>query len=112
MDTINEEFFYVEIETPPPPEFRLYYDEQGSVVCYTCENLEGNYIVIDKDVYLECRPDLKIVDGKIATKSTNVVTKLIKSNKGVRTASEDINIVVDEDYKGKTNNWELKIYEL
>jgi hypothetical protein len=29
------------------PEFRLYYDDKGNVICYSCEKLEGNYIVID-----------------------------------------------------------------
>ena len=34
------------------PEFRLYYDESGKVICYTCEKLPGNYIVIDKIINL------------------------------------------------------------
>jgi len=38
------------------PEFRLYYDEKGKVVTYTCEKLEGNYIVIDKHVFAQARP--------------------------------------------------------
>ena len=112
MDTTNEEFFYVEIQEPPPPEFRLYYDEQGNVVCYTCEKLEGTYIVIDSETYVACRPNLKIVDGKITRQSTNVISRLHISDTGTRTTKEDINIVVDDDYKGETNNWKMKIYEL
>jgi hypothetical protein len=36
-----------------PPEFRLYYDEKGNVICYTCEKLEGNYVIIDAQTFAE-----------------------------------------------------------
>ena len=31
-------------EQPPliKPEFRLYYDDSGKVICYTCEKLPGD----------------------------------------------------------------------
>ena len=29
------------------PEFRLYYDDKGKVLFYSCEKPEGDYIVID-----------------------------------------------------------------
>ena len=29
------------------PDFRLYYNNDGSIICYSCENLEGNYVLID-----------------------------------------------------------------
>jgi hypothetical protein len=112
MDTINEDFFYIEIQQPSPPEFRLYYDDQGKVVCYTCDKLEGKYIVIDKETYVECRPDLLIVDGEIKRDKTGTyTTKLELSSKGTMTAVEDICIVVDDNYTGKTNNWELVTHD-
>ena len=38
-------------EAPPiiKPEFRLYYDERGNVLFYTCEKPAGNYVIIDVD---------------------------------------------------------------
>jgi hypothetical protein len=49
-----------------PPEFRLYYNETGKVICYTCEKLDGNYIVIDASIYAAGRPDVRVIDGKIS----------------------------------------------
>jgi hypothetical protein len=56
-------------ESPPiiKPEFRLYYDERGCVLFYTCEKPEGNYIVIDSNTYAQGRPDVRVVDGKITS---------------------------------------------
>lgn len=45
-------------------EYRLYYDDTGNVLFYTCEKPEGNFIVIDKQTYSEMRYDIKIVNGK------------------------------------------------
>ena len=41
--------FVIIFEAPKivPPEFRLYYDDTGRVICYTCEKLPGKYIVIE-----------------------------------------------------------------
>ena len=61
-----------------PPEFRLYYDEKGNVVTYTCEKLDGNYIVIDALTFAQARPDVRVIDGKISTvQPAMVVTKLM-----------------------------------
>lgn len=101
----------------PPPlqkvEFRLYYDDKGMVLFYTCEKPEGNYIVIDAATYAAGRPDIRIIDGKISTAIPSlVVSKLMPNNEGVTCTEEDISIVVDEKYKGKTINWKLNTYEL
>lgn len=95
------------------PEFRLYYNEAGRVECYTCEKLEGKYIVVDAVTFAQSRPDLRVVDGKLSTVSTgSVVSKLTKSDTGARCAAEDISILVSEDYAGDITNWELLTYEL
>lgn len=101
----------------PPPlqkvEFRLYYDDKGKVLFYTCEQPEGNYIVIDAATYAAGRPDLRIIDGKISTAIPSlVVSKLMPNDEGATCTEEDISIVVDEKYKGKTINWKLNTYEL
>ena len=96
-----------------PPEFRLYYDEKGKVICYTCEKLAGNYIIIDKDTYAEGRPDVRVVDGKLVKSYTSIViAKLELNNEGITCAEEDISMLVDDEYTGKTNKWKLNIYEL
>lgn len=97
-----------------PPEFRLYYDDNGRVVCYTCEKLDGNYIVIDASTFAQGRPDIRVIDGKISTVASNfVVSKLIPDTDGITCAEDDISIVItDTEYSGKTQKWKLHTYEL
>lgn len=96
------------------PEFRLYYNDKGEVICYTCQKLEGdNFIIIDARTYAEARPDVKVIDGKISRKQANaVVYKLMPSLEGTLCATDDISVIVDDRYKGNTTNWKLNIYEL
>jgi len=94
-----------------PPEFRLYYDDKGNVICYSCEKLEGQYIVIDALTYAIARPDIRIIDEKISTVAPNsVVYKLMPADEGKACASEDISIISDGSID--TTNWKLRIYEL
>ena len=102
-------------EAPPiiKPEFRLYYDDKGKVLFYTCDKPAGQYIVIDANTFAQGRPDIRVVDGKIASVDSGaVVSKLILNIEGISCASEDISIVVDETYDGETNKWKLITYEL
>lgn len=88
-------------------EFRLYYDDNGKCLCYTCENLEGNYIVIDGDTYHQCRPDVYVIDGKIVKRSEmTVIHKLKPSTKGVTCSNDDVTMINTE---GTT--WELTTNE-
>ena len=114
------------------PEFRLYYDDTGHVVCYTCEKLEGNYIVIDAMTFAESRPDIRVVEGKITTaqeggfvsklmpeesiekvsKTLNIDIAKFSAEHGTICAEEDLSIIVDKRYKGKKTIWKLATYEL
>lgn len=91
------------------PEFRLYYDDKGQVICYTCENLEGNFVTVDNLTFAEARPDVRIVDGKLIKNTTgSVVSRLYKDTEGVLCELEDLSIITE------TNGqyWKLKIHEL
>jgi hypothetical protein len=91
------------------PEFRLYYDDRGNVTLYTCEKLEGNYILIDALTFAEARPDLKVVDGKLIKNNTgSVVSRIYKDTEGVLCEIEDVSIITN------TNGqyWKLKTHEL
>jgi hypothetical protein len=93
-------------------EFRLYYDDNGDCICYTCESLEGNYLVIDSLTFAEGRHDVKVVDGELIKPSNIVnVVKLVIDDEGVTCAEEDISIIVDEEYIGPVLKWKEKLYE-
>lgn len=95
-----------------PPEFRLYYDENGKVLHYTCEKLEGNYIVVDSQIYNEGRYDIRVIDGVIVNTSEFTYTqKLTPSTTGYKCAKENVNILVSKDYIGETITWDVKQYE-
>jgi hypothetical protein len=110
MSDDNDEYVITwEAPTIQKPELRLYYDDKGFVICYTCEKLEGNYIVIDSLTFAEARPDIRVVDGKlIRASSTCVISKLTRSDEGIICEAEDISIITKENGK----YWKLKTYEL
>ena len=94
-----------------PVEFRLYYDDKGSVIYYTCEKPEGKYIVIDTATYAACRMDVKVIDGKIATDPDVIFAQLIQTIDGIVCSKQDVSIVVTDDYTD-TNTWGIKLHGL
>lgn len=96
-----------------PPEFRLYYDESGKVITYTCQKLEGNFILIDASTFAQARPDVRVVDGKITTVQPNtVVSKLMPCDTGKSCVRQDISIIADDKYSRDITHWRLITYEL
>ena len=113
MDNEQDYVIIWEANKIEPPEFRLYYDDKGAVVCYTTEKPEGNYIVIDKDIFAQARPDVIVIDGRISTVTKNkLVMKLKPDTEGQLCCSENVSIIVDDNYTGPITKWKLKTYEL
>ena len=108
-ELLNEYSKTIEPVLPKPFEFRLYYNEDGSIITYSCEELEGNYIVIDAETFALSRQDIRVVDGKIeAIVPIFIINKLIESNEGVACAVEDVNIPVSNDHHGESTKWTIK----
>jgi hypothetical protein len=113
MSDDTEEMLIWEAPIIVKPEFRLYYDDLGGVVCYTCEKLEGNYIVIDALAFAESRYDVRVVDGRIIRDAPNAtIVRLIPSTEGTLCAAEDLSVIVNEDDDIEKQYWKLAIYEL
>ena len=106
---------YVVFEAPKlvEPEFRLYYDENGSIITYTCYKLEGNYIIIDRQTFIEARPDVRVIDRKLKRVNPSLVIYKLKpdTTEGIPCSRDDISIVVPH---GSNNSqlWKLTTYEL
>lgn len=95
------------------PEFRVYYDDQGKILFYTCEKLEGNYLVIDSSTFIQARPDLRVINGKLSNiVSKGIISKLKPSDIGKKCAKEDINILVDDSFEEEIISWKLETYEI
>lgn len=91
------------------PEFRVYYNEQGKILFYSCEKHEGNYIVVTKDEYAEGRPELLVIDGKLTRPNNSQSTiKLVPDVEGMSCAVDDVSIVTTT---GNTQKWKLKVNE-
>jgi hypothetical protein len=118
MSTEDNQVEYVVIWEQPkmePPEFRLYYDENGSVICYTGDkSMNGNYIVIDALTFATARPDVRVIDGRLSTAAPKaVVYKLMPNkNEGVDCIIDNVSIIPDSSYVGEKQKWKLNIYEL
>jgi len=85
----------------PTPEvfYRLYYNDNGSPVCYSMEDLPGNYVDVDINTYLVGSYNIRVVDQKLIHLPTvGAVTKL-RPNASTGTACDpqDVCVVVDEN---------------
>jgi len=108
-ELLNEYSKTIEPVLPKPFEFRLYYNEDGSIITYSCEELEGNYFVIDAVSFALGRQDVRVVDGKIEVIiPTFVINKLVETTDGVACAVEDISIPVSNDHDGESKKWTIK----
>lgn len=106
------EYLVAEETVQQPVEFRLYYNDDGSVQFYTCEKPEGNYIIIDKQTFSEMRMDIRVIDGKISKVIPGmIVQKLKPDDEGQPTAESDISIIVGDGYS-EQQKWKLHTYEL
>lgn len=95
-------------------EFRLYYNDNGDVLCYSSDGTgpDNKFIVVDSQTYAEGRVDIKIVDGQIVKKTGKVgISKLVPGTVGIRCTLEDVTIIVDDNYNGETITWKTKQYE-
>ena len=96
-------------EPPPPPEFRLYYDDKGNVLFYTGEKPEGNYIVVDTQTFAEARMDVRVIDGVIRHNSTiTQVYKLKPTTEGTLTHVDDVSLILEDDNEGVYWNFDIK----
>ena len=82
---------------PAPVFYRLYYDAQGLPVCYTMEDLPGEYIEIDRETYVKGPTNVRVVDGKLKQLQQSVIiNKLQPSNTGTPCDPRDVCVVVSE----------------
>jgi hypothetical protein len=94
------------IRDKKPIEYRLYYNDDGTVITYSTENLEGKYIVIDKESFAKADHKVLVIDNKLVNLRNYVKQyKLIISETGTKCSYFDINIVVEDD--NNYNYWDM-----
>lgn len=96
---------------PQPIFYRLYYNDDGSVKCYTMEDLPGNYIEIDQTTYAESLPNVRVVDNQIQILSqAATIKKLQPSNQGTPCDPGDVCVVVGIEQPHTF--WNIKTHEI
>ena len=83
---------------PKPIFYRLYYNDDGMPICYSMEDLPGNYIELDADTYVRSPGNVRVVNGKLKEfQLAGIVTKLKPTGAtGTPCHPADVSIVVDQ----------------
>lgn len=99
MSMTEEEFWAALAPVESNPVFfRLYYNNDGSPICYSMEDLPHNYIEIDAVTFHQSPPNVRVVDGKMQViNPARYVKKLVPGNAGTPCDPRDICVVVAED---------------
>ena len=63
----EQEFLEIWLTRPDPKPifYRLYYQDDGTLLYYSMEDLPGKYIDIDLATYQQYRSNVRVVDGKL-----------------------------------------------
>jgi hypothetical protein len=112
---LTEEEFWAILRAIPEPKpifYRLYYNDDGSPIIYSMEELPGNYIEVDQSTYALAPFNVKVIDGKLTyIKSVITVKKLQPSDlNGTTCDPRDVCVIVNLDQphvKWNTVNHEL-----
>lgn len=93
-------------ETPAAAvSYRLYYNEQGSPVCYTMEDLPGQFVEITAKQFARSDSHVTVRDGAIHATPAPRPLQLIPAAHGTPCAVHDVSIVVDSQQPHLT--WKL-----
>lgn len=90
-------------------EYRVYYDGQGNITCYSMEDLPGEYVVVDRQTFDQVRMDLKVRNGQLIRLTKQSTWRLMPAQDNVYAChADDVSIIVDGDYHNK-KFWKVEI---
>ncbi len=103
LNETTENFLKVmaEFEWPEskPATYRLYYNNDGTLKCYTMDDLPGKYIEVDRETYVAHLWNVKVIDEKLHIVPPAILTHKLKPNHSTGTAChlQDICVIVDQN---------------
>jgi hypothetical protein len=94
-----EEFYEIlrSMPEPKPVFWRLYYDDQGRPICYSMEDLPGNYIDIDSEIFSHAPINVRVVNGVLKYITHQSTDKLVPSDQGTLCHRQDVAVVVHDN---------------
>ena len=101
-DIITTENFWKVMSEWVPPEpraifFRLYYDDNGTPIVYSMDELPHAYIELEPEIFHQNNMNARVVDGKLIIKKTNLSNKLQPTDHGTACDPRDVSVVVSAD---------------
>jgi hypothetical protein len=79
-----------------PVTYRLYYDDAGNPVCYSMEQLPGQFVEITAAQFARSDAHVQVRDGVICSVPKPVPAHLVPAAQGTACADGDVSIVVDD----------------
>ena len=94
-----EEFWDIlhSMPEPQPVFWRLYYNNQGQPVCYSMEDLPGNYIDIDAETFGLAPVNVRVVDNKLKYITTRTSDKLVPGTSGTLCHPQSVAVIVEQN---------------
>ena len=82
---------------PAPVSYRCYYQDDGTVDFYTMEDLPGNYIEVEQQVYVLAPMPARVIDGQLTIVKPKTTVQKLKPTTGTDTQChvKDVSVVVD-----------------
>ena len=104
-----EEFWAILHAMPEPlPVFwRLYYNKSGQPVCYSMEDLPGNYISIDAETFALAPHNICVVNNEIKYITVRTAEKLVPGTAGTQCHSQNVAVIVNKN----GTHWSKQTYE-
>jgi len=99
---MTEKEFWSILQAAPEPIpifYRLYYNNDGSPIIYTMEDLPGNYIEVDQETYVLASFNVKVIDNKLIWIDPVITVKKLQPTDLIGTACDprDMCVVVSSD---------------
>jgi hypothetical protein len=98
MSEMTKQDFWSILQATPeatPIFYRLYYNNDGTPIIYSMEQLSDNYIEVDQQTYVLAPFNVRVVDGKLTyIKPVITVKKLQPSTQGTTCDPSDVCVVV------------------
>jgi hypothetical protein len=94
----EQEFWAALAPLPEPalPMYRLYYGDQGEPLFYSMEDVPGKYVTVDKEIFVNPPPHVRVVDEQLKIIKTATVTRLRPNGTGTACHPDNVSIVVSE----------------
>ena len=95
-------------EPPKPVYFRLYHDHLGVPICYSNEDLPGNYIDVTPMDCAISSMNVRVVNGQLVKiQPRRTVTKLIPADTGTPCDPQDVTVIT----RGTARHWKRSTHE-